>query len=189
MTRELLLANLHSYQPADEHEAAMTAKLLEFVGAYVDCFERSLSIGHVTGSAFVLDHERRHVLLTHHGKLDKWLQLGGHADGDSDVLRVALREAAEESGLQDVRPIQDEIFDVDVHLIPARRDEPAHFHHDVRFLIEADRAAPLRITSESKALAWVALDRVAELTREESMLRMVSKAIRRFSVSPPAIGH
>lgn len=180
VTRQDLLAKLAVYEPTDAHEAAMTARLRAFVAANENCFERSLAIGHVTGSAFVVDYERRHVLLTHHGKLDKWLQLGGHADGDSDVLRVALREATEESGLEHVRPVHGEIFDIDIHLIPARRTEPEHDHHDIRYLLEADRAAALRITSESKALQWVALERVAELTSEESMLRMVRKARRLF---------
>lgn len=175
MHRAPLLALLRAHRPRDPHEAAMTARLAAFVEAHDDCFERTLAIGHVTGSAFVVDRDRTHTLLHHHGKLDRWLQLGGHADGDPDVLRVALREASEESGLEDVRPVLDAVFDVDIHVIPARGDEPAHEHHDVRFLLEADRRAPLRITPESKALAWVALDRVAELTDEESMLRMVRK--------------
>ena len=175
MPRALLLALLRAHQPGDPHEAAMTARLVAFVEAHDDCYERSLAIGHVTGSAFVVDRDRTHTLLHHHGKLDRWLQLGGHADGDPDVLRVALREAREESGLDDVRPVSEAIFDVDIHVIPARGDVATHEHHDVRFLLEADRQAPLRITPESKALAWVPLDRVAELTAEESMLRMVRK--------------
>ncbi len=180
MTRADLLAQLDAYQAADEHEAAMAARLREFVAAHDDCFERSLAIGHVTGSAFVIDRERRHVLLTHHGKLDKWLQLGGHADGDSNILRVALREAEEESGLDGIRPAMEGIFDIDIHRIPARGSEAEHDHHDVRYLLEAGREAPLRITSESKALQWVALDRVAERTTEESMLRMVRKVMSRY---------
>lgn len=180
MTRDALLANLLQYAAADPHEARMAERLHAFVSTYPDCFERSLTIGHVTGSAFVVGLDRRHTLLTHHGKLDKWLQLGGHADGDSHLLRVAMREAMEESGLEDVRPVHGEIFDIDIHAIPARGAEPEHFHYDVRFLLEADRRAPLRITSESKALQWVELNRVAELTREESMLRMVGKALRLF---------
>lgn len=169
------------YRPTDPHEAEMTRRLHDFAAAHFDCFERSLAIGHITGSAFVLDHARRQTLLTHHGKLDKWLQLGGHADGDSNVLRVALREATEESGLDNIRPITHAIFDIDIHLIPAGKTEPEHFHYDIRFLLEADSAAPLRITSESKALAWVPLDEVAALTQEESMLRMVRKARALFS--------
>ncbi|HBY64068.1 MAG TPA: NUDIX hydrolase, partial [Solibacterales bacterium] len=135
----------------------------------------SLPAGHITGSAWVLDHGRTHVLLTHHQKLDKWLQLGGHADGDPDTLAVALREAREESGLSEVHPLTAGIFDVDVHLIPARKSEPEHFHYDIRHLLLADRRHPLRITSESKDLRWVPIADVARLTREESMLRMVRK--------------
>jgi 8-oxo-dGTP pyrophosphatase MutT (NUDIX family) len=156
----------------------MRARLQSFVASYEDCFERSLQIGHVTGSAWIVDRDRSHTLLTHHGKLDKWLQLGGHADGESDILRVALREAEEESGITGIRAVSDAIFDVDIHLIPARRSEPEHFHYDVRFLFEADRNVPLKITNESKDLQWVMLDQVEQLTREESVLRMVRKTQR-----------
>lgn len=166
---------LAAHQPFTEEEAAMLTRLRHFVDSHSDCFERSLQIGHVTGSAWILSFDRTHTLLTHHGKLDKWLQLGGHADGDRDVLRVALREAEEESGLSLIRPLSEAIFDVDIHLIPARRTEPEHYHYDVRFLLEADRHEPLKITSESKDLQWVPLDEVEHLTAEESVLRMVRK--------------
>jgi 8-oxo-dGTP pyrophosphatase MutT (NUDIX family) len=177
VARETLLDLLRAHCPADAHEAEMTARVVAFVADHEDCLERTLAIGHVTASAFVVDLDRTHALLHHHAKLDRWLQLGGHVDGEAEVLRAALREATEESGLDEVRPVASAIFDVDVHLIPARGDEPAHHHHDVRFLLEADRAAPLRITSESKALAWVPLGRIPELTDEESVLRMVRKVI------------
>jgi 8-oxo-dGTP pyrophosphatase MutT (NUDIX family) len=153
----------------------MCARLAGFVAGNARCFERTLLEGHVTGSAWIVDWERTHVLLTHHGKLDKWLQLGGHADGDWNVLEVALREAREESGLSSIRAVGDGIFDVDIHAIPARGAEPEHFHYDVRYLLEADRGEELRMSSESKDLQWVAMERVAELTGEESVLRMVRK--------------
>lgn len=175
VTRFDLLAQLRRHPCADAHEASMRRELVEFVEAHENCFERSLQIGHVTGSAWIVDPDRTHTLLHHHGKLDRWLQLGGHADGDSDVRNVALREAREESGLTSVRPVSADIFDVDVHCIPARGAEPEHFHYDVRYLFEADRSEPLRITNESKDLQWVRLDRVEELTQEESILRMVRK--------------
>ena len=93
------------------------------------------------------------VLLAHHRKLGRWLQPGGHSDGDPDTLAVALREAREESGL-DVRALDDAIFDIDVHRIPARGREPAHLHFDVRFLVQAEHDR-FRVSDESHALAWV----------------------------------
>lgn len=157
----------------------MLRQLKAFVSANERCFERSLAIGHVTGSAWIVDLDRDYVLLTHHEKLDKWLQLGGHADGEPDILQVALREAREESGLEAISPISGKIFDVDVHCIPTRGSEPAHLHHDVRFLLEADRSLRLRITPESRALVWVRLSEVTQLTGEASITRMVAKTPRR----------
>lgn len=177
--RDLLLRLLDDHQPYDANEARMLERLHIFVSEHEDCFERSLGDGHVTGSAWVADLDRECVLLTHHVKLNKWLQLGGHADGEPDVLDVALREAREESGLENIRPVSDKIFDVDVHEIPARGSEPAHYHYDVRFLFEIDRRQPLRITQESKAIEWVKIIEVQNLTCEESVLRMVAKTPRR----------
>jgi len=153
----------------------MLAEILRFVATEERCAERTLSIGHLTGSAWIVDRYRRKTLLTHHRKLDKWLQLGGHADGELDLLAVAWREAREESGLLGVTPVSTEIFDVDRHLIGARGNEPEHWHYDLRFLFEADAEEPFVITKESKALAWIELGRVPELNAEESLLRMVRK--------------
>jgi 8-oxo-dGTP pyrophosphatase MutT (NUDIX family) len=176
--REWLRRRLAAYQPFDQDERAMLEILRRFVLENENCFERFLSIGHITGSAWIVDSGREHVLLTHHRRLDKWLQLGGHADGDPNVLQVALREAREESGIGRIWPVNDSIFDVDVHEIPARGAEPMHFHYDVRFLFEADRSQILLISSESKALAWVKLSEVRQLTDERSVLRMVEKTPR-----------
>ena len=117
------------------------------------------------------------MLLTHHRKLDKWLQLGGHADGDPDLAAVAQREAHEESGLMGIRLLSPEVFDVDRHWIPERKGELGHYHHDLRFLFEAGPAEPLVCSSESKDLAWVELERVTALNPEESMARMVRKTL------------
>lgn len=178
MTRQSLLEQLQRYVAADANEEKMRKRLLSFVADEERCFERSLATGHITGSAFVVDRERTHTLLHHHRRLDKWLQLGGHADGEADVLNVALREAREESGLEEFRPVTPAIFDVDIHGIPARGAEPEHLHYDVRYLLEADRTQALGISPESKALAWVPLSGVAGLTSEKSMLRMVHKALK-----------
>jgi len=173
--RVLDLLREHGARDLEEQEASMLRAMVAFVSAQPDCLARTCIPGHLTGSAWVVSLDRTRTLLTHHLKLNKWLQLGGHADGDPDILAVALREAQEESGLSSVRPISTELFDVDRHWIPERRGEAGHFHFDLRFLIEADASEPLVRSSESKDLAWVGLARVNDLNPEESMARMVRK--------------
>ncbi len=174
-TAVLSLLRTHAAQALETHEAAMTAATLAFVEAHADCLLRTCVPGHLTGSAWVVSPDRTRTLLTHHRKLDKWLQLGGHADGDPDLLAVARREAIEESGLPAVRSVRETIFDLDRHWIPERKGEPGHFHYDLRFLFEADPAIPLCITNESKDLAWIDVGAVPGLNPEESMARMVRK--------------
>lgn len=178
--RERLLADLRVYAAtvADPGEAAMLAEYGPFITAHADCLRRSCQPGHLTASAWIVDAARRRTLLTHHHKLDRWLQLGGHVDGNPDLKSAALREAREESGLTRVRAVTGEIFDVDRHRIPARGDEPGHWHYDVRYLLEADPAEPLTVSDESKELAWVELARVAVLNPSESLARMVRKTVR-----------
>ena len=170
----MLLDILRRHRPFDEREAAMLDQITLFVEQNERCFDRGLQIGHITGSAWVIDFERSRTLLTHHAKLGKWLQPGGHSDGESNTLAVALREAREETGLTSVMPVSPDIFDVDTHLIPARGHEPEHIHYDVRFLFEADTSEPLITSSESAALRWVALSEVHTLNIDASVLRMVA---------------
>jgi 8-oxo-dGTP pyrophosphatase MutT (NUDIX family) len=172
----LTLLRHHAARQLESHEAAMTQETIRFVQTHPDCLQRSCVPGHLTGSAWIVTPDRSRVLLTHHLKLDKWLQLGGHADGDGDLLEVALREAREESGLSRVRALSAEIFDLDRHWIPPRMAELGHFHYDLRFLVEADPQELIAISHESKDLAWVEIDGVAALNPEESMARMVRKS-------------
>lgn len=178
MKRHSLLTLLRLHTPFDTEEHAMWQDTIRFVEENPDCFERWLTIGHVTGSAWIVDESQTSVLLMHHRKLDKWFQPGGHADGDPDILRVALKEAQEETGLDTVSVLSPAIFDVDVHLIPANAKEAAHYHYDIRFLLRADRQQPLRINSESKNLVWVALSDVGQYNNSNSILRMVRKMDR-----------
>lgn len=153
----------------------MLRRIERFVLTHDGFHHRDLDVGHLTGSAWVLDADWSHALLTHHRRLNLWVQMGGHVEDDETMLLAAWREAREESGLTDIGPILPEIFDVDVHAIPARPDAPAHFHYDIRFAFQTDRNARFTITEESHTLAWVALDEIPKLTQEESILRMIRK--------------
>jgi 8-oxo-dGTP pyrophosphatase MutT (NUDIX family) len=124
-----------------------------------------------------VDETRQHTLLTHHAKLNKWLQPGGHADGDENILAVALREAEEETGLRNLRLVQENIFDIDIHVIPVRKDFPEHLHYDIRFIIEASHEEALVITEESHELQWIALTNLEKFTDNQSIVRMKEKTI------------
>ncbi len=177
MKQESLLQLLSAHQPIDSQEQQMLERITAFVREHEMFHSRDLLIGHLTGSAWIVDETFSHALLLHHGKLNKWLQPGGHIEDDADLLSASLREAREETGA-DVCPHSLSIFDVDVHEIPARANEPAHFHYDIRFLLVADKTVPLLVSSESNDLAWVALEQIEQLTQEESVLRMVRKTKR-----------
>jgi 8-oxo-dGTP pyrophosphatase MutT (NUDIX family) len=178
MHRNSLLQLLTNHQPFNQEETQFKQQMNEFIHQNPDCFERSLLIGHITGSAWIVDKSRQFTLLTHHRKLDKWFQTGGHCDGDSDVLNVAIKEAMEETGLTDIQAINSTIFDIDIHAIPERKGVPAHLHYDVRFLLEADINEPLIVSSESSDLAWVEISKVSQLNDSQSIMRMVLKGER-----------
>lgn len=175
MHRRDLLDMLRRHQPLDTGEAESLVRIEAFVRSHSDCFQRSLQIGHITGSAWIVNSEGTHALFTHHRKLGMWLQLGGHADGNSDVLAVALSEAREESGIDRIIPVSKDIFDVDVHAIPARHGEAAHDHYDIRFLLTTSGDEELRISDESLDLRWVAMDDVERLGVDASVRRMHAK--------------
>lgn len=178
--RAPLLELLKGYRPIDADDAACAARFSAFVATQPRCFERGLEIGHVTGSAWIVDAAGSRVLLTHHAKLDIWVQPGGHCDGDADVAAVALKEAEEETGLRDLERVDAALFDLDIHTIPARGATPAHEHFDVRFAFRvcADASEDFVVSDESHDLAWVRLDELERYTRERSMLRMREKWMR-----------
>lgn len=177
MHRHWLIEKLERYRIAEPHDQVHRDRILQFVKQHPDCFDRSLGIGHITGSAWIVNRNRDRFLLTFHRKLNMWLQLGGHADGNGNVAEVALNEAREESGLDEVRLLSDEIFDVDVHLIPEYKGLAEHHHYDVRFLVEADDSQGLKISDESHDLRWLSEIELKTLTTEESILRMLRKSL------------
>lgn len=187
MHREKLLQLLSRHWPADEREHDSHERMMAFVRGHAECFERSLTVGHITGSAWLISADGARALLTHHRKLNMWLQLGGHADGDSDVLAVALREAHEESGLTGIEPVSSEIFDVDVHRIPARKDEGEHWHYDVRFLFRATGGGEICVSDESHDLRWVTPEELTLLDVDASVRRMAAKWMQqKFDLVGPA---
>ncbi len=157
--RQALCKSLLIYQRTHPERAEIAERILHFVQQTPDCFCRSHTAGHITGSAWLLNPDGSKALLTLHRKLGRWLQPGGHADGCPDTLATALREATEESGISGIIPLQQEIFDVDIHTIPARPQagEPAHLHYDIRYLLQAPHESFV-VSGESHALAWWSAD-------------------------------
>ena len=160
-------------------EAATVELFKKFLLKSSRAFERSHVAGHFTGSAWLVSADGERVLLMHHRKLGRWLQPGGHADGDADLARVALREAQEETGVIGLS-IEGEIFDIDRHHIPARASEPDHWHYDVRYVIRAGEDERVIINPESHALAWRAVTEVAvDTSLDISLRRMAGKWLMR----------
>lgn len=171
----LRAVDAYAIRHADEAESV--ALFRDFMLRHSDAAQRELLHGHLTGSAWLVSRDGRRVLLTHHRKLQRWLQLGGHADGDPDIAAVALREAEEESGLTDLA-VEAEIFDLDRHWIPERGEVPGHWHYDLRYVVRCLGAEEFAVSEESLALAW---REVGELVGEgdESVGRMARKWVGR----------
>lgn len=178
--RAALRDALLRHVPGDAREEADRAAILRLVEEEPGCFSRgTFAPGHVTGSGFVVHAASRRVLLHHHRRLDAWLQMGGHDEGESDPRATALREGREESGLGDLALLSPDILDVDVHPIPAGKGEPPHLHHDVRYAL-ATRApeAILRDAAESIALRWFTLDEAAAAMNDPDATRALARLAR-----------
>ena len=179
MNKVQLIQALDSYaRRCDDEEEEFVYAMHTFVTTENDPFSRQTAAGHITASAWILDTNRTHALLCHHRKLDMWVQLGGHLEPslDDSVHAGALREAYEESGLGAIKALSPDIFDIDIHAIPAHGDEAEHLHYDVRYLFAARSANAVQLTPESKELAWVRLDEIHKVSTEKSLLRMAKKA-------------
>ena len=175
MKRNYVIQLLESYFPSAEEEIDSKAQILAFVKANERCFERSLAMGHMTASSWLLNGDGSKALLMHHTKLGRWLQLGGHCDGNPNVLEVSITEAKEESGLESICSVMPFIFDIDVHSIPENPKEQAHFHYDVRFLLQVQGNEEVKKNHESKQLLWIGKQRSCLPTDERSVVRMFDK--------------
>ncbi len=178
MDRSTLLQQLEVYTSNYSEELLFKNQFIELL-QHPDAFQRTHLPGHITGSTWIVDESKMNALLIHHAKLNQWLQPGGHADGDEYVLRVALREAEEETGVKEFKILSDTIFDLDIHPIPIRKDFPAHLHYDIRFLVQANIAHELIVSDESLDVAWISFDELPSFTdNNPSIKRMVEKVKR-----------
>lgn len=160
------------WEPPNEEQRATRVRILDWIDRYpLDAHRRTRLEGHLTASALVIDARRERALLTHHKKLNRWLQLGGHCDGDANLVHVAWREATEESGIQglEIDPVP---IDVDIHVIPTRAHEPEHYHLDTRFLVLAPEGAREVASDESHALAWIGPAEIRSLSTDDSVARL-----------------
>ena len=180
-----LAEELRAYQPLNDVERMHRDAMLDLLAYSPNAFSREHFVpGHFTASCFIIDDAYR-LLLHHHRRLDRWLQMGGHIEPGEAPETAALREGAEESGLGDLQLIG-EIFDLDIHPIPAANGDPEHSHFDVRYLARTSRPESISIArAESNDLAWVALDRAAELMRGEESLRVLGKIEHMMRVRTP----
>jgi 8-oxo-dGTP pyrophosphatase MutT (NUDIX family) len=176
MNRQLLLHYLEKYQTQYKEEQLFIPRFRSLLNNFPNCYKRTLTTGHITGSAWIIDENASAVLLVHHKKLNRWLQPGGHADGDENIIKVANKEAWEETGLNSIRLFRNNIFDIDIHQIPEHKGIPAHFHHDIRFIFKADRTERIRVSDESNEVAWVPLEEVNNYAKNNrSIHRMILK--------------
>lgn len=178
VNRETLIAELKTYTASFEEK--------QFIPQFLDllksprCFYRDhFEPGHITASALLLNESCDKILMNHHKSLNKWLSFGGHCDGDEDVLAMAIRETMEESGLTAFRPVSSNIADIDIHPIPAndKKAEPAHFHYDIRYIMQMTNDAQKPILSdESITLQWMTIDEaLGHAQQDDGLRRLINK--------------
>ncbi|WP_375580857.1 NUDIX hydrolase [Marivirga tractuosa] len=168
---------IENYNPVSEKEEVFKEKMLKlYKSKGKKSFYRDNLEAHFTASAWIINPNSEEVLLLHHKKLNKWLQPGGHADGQTDLEKVAKKEAEEETALNNLQLITNKIFDIDIHIIPENKGIPEHYHFDVRFAYFCTEIEKTQINSESNNFHWIKLNSVETLTKEPSILRMAEKS-------------
>ena len=154
-------------------------RILDLLDGHPEALDRTCRPGHLTGSALVTDPADHRILLMFHSKLERWLQPGGHADGDGDLARVALREATEETGIVGLR-ISEPPVDLDVHLVEPPAEDP-HEHHDVRYLVVAPPGAEAVGNHESREIRWVDAAELPGMGVDRGLVRLAERALIRLA--------
>ena len=172
----LLLTNKLTAFLKSNPENTLANEIIAFLASEKEPFSRETAKGHITSSAWLISPDEKEVLLTHHKKLGIWIQLGGHCDGLSETEEVALKEAREESGIENLELVSNDIFDVDVHWIPDFKGTPGHWHYDIRYVIKS-MTKSVKKNEESLELAWFDILFLAQADVEQSVKRMAKKWI------------
>ena len=172
MMKEKLIRKIEKFQPCNEQETTDKALMLNLLAEDHDISRRENLAFHLTASAWVVDPDRTEVLMAYHNLFDSWAWLGGHADGDYDLAAVARKEAMEESGLEDVRLISDDILSLEILTVDGHVKKgkyvPGHLHLNCTFLLEADPNAPIRIKKdENSQVGWIHFDDIVNKSTEK----------------------
>jgi len=180
-----LLKQIKNYQPYNPQEEKDKEVFLKYLRSFDNCLERENEFGHVSSSAFVLNKDRTKVVMIHHNIYNSWWFVGGHADGDADLLGVAIKEAKEETGLESVKPIDEDIFILDILTVPSHKKRgklvSSHVHLNASFVLEADESEALHIKEdENSGVKWVPIEQMVEMTSNAEMKKVYAKAIEKM---------
>lgn len=181
----MYIDNIRAYAPRDGQEAADREMILDYIARFPDTIlTRENKIAHITSSGFVVNGDASKVLMAHHNIFRVWAWTGGHADGETDLLSVALREAREETGAVHILPLSTEIASVDILPVwgHVKRGEYvcAHQHLNVSYLLVADEKDPLQNREgENTQVAWLDAERMLEITNEWQMDYVYTKLLDR----------
>jgi 8-oxo-dGTP pyrophosphatase MutT (NUDIX family) len=173
LNRATLIQQLEVYKPFDGIESSFVPKFLKLLQKE-NCYTRQNIEAHITASAWITNTSRTAILLLHHAKLMRWLQPGGHSDGNENLEEVMRKEVEEETGLSEITFVYSDLFDIDIHTIPSYKNIPQHDHYDVRFLIEVSPDVKITKNNESNALKWIEIN---QIPNDASMQRMKEKLI------------
>lgn len=180
-----LKKTIQDFQPYNEQEEKDKEMILRYIDTFKDVLTRENEFGHFTSSAFVVNKNRDKVLMIYHNIYDSWAWTGGHADGEADMLGVALREVQEETGIKNIKPVMTEIFCLDT--LPVLGHEKrgnyvsAHIHLSVAYLVEADENELIVIKEdENSGVKWITIDKIVEKSTEPHMQHVYKKAIEKM---------
>lgn len=171
-----------AYEPWNEQEARDQTVILAFLDRHLDAFLRSNLTAHMTASAWVVNPRRDKVLMVYHRLYDSWSWTGGHADGETDLLAVALREVREETGVQKLQPVSPEIYSLEVLTVDGHEKHgayvPSHLHMNVTYLLEADESEDLRICeAENSGVRWFGLEEALAASTEPWFVERIYKKL------------